>query len=150
MQIVARLTAERDGEIRKAALNTLATGYKILGEDIWRYVRKLTDAQKSMLDDRFKWKVREMEKRKEGKPGEARAALRRSVREIGLDVAEQSGEVTRSVSGPVLPRKTMGMLTYMWRDNLCPVFLLVPMAPLIGMKLWILFLLVLLSSLLKE
>lgn len=27
--------------------------------------------------------VREMEKRKEGKPGEARAALRRSVREIG-------------------------------------------------------------------
>jgi cytoskeleton-associated protein 5 len=25
------LTAERDGETRKAALNTLATGYKILG-----------------------------------------------------------------------------------------------------------------------
>lgn len=31
LQIVAGLTAERDGEIRKAALNTLATGYKILG-----------------------------------------------------------------------------------------------------------------------
>lgn len=28
------------------------------GEDIWRFVGKLTDAQKSMLDDRFKWKVR--------------------------------------------------------------------------------------------
>ncbi|XP_062084157.1 protein MOR1-like [Humulus lupulus] len=49
-----------------------------------------------------------MEKWKEGKPGEARAALRRSVREIGLDVAEQSGEITRSVSGPVLPRKNYG------------------------------------------
>ena len=58
-----------------------------------------------MLDDRFKWKVstcfadiifqsyisdnfvicqvREMEKKKEGKPGEARANLRRSVRENG-------------------------------------------------------------------
>jgi hypothetical protein len=64
-----------------------------------------------MLDDRFKWKVglylfchvsvslhlpgcisiyldafyqvREMEKKKEGRPGEARAALRRSVRENG-------------------------------------------------------------------
>ncbi|XP_030501209.2 protein MOR1 [Cannabis sativa] len=108
LQIVASLTAERDGETRKAALNTLATGYKILGEDIWRYVGKLTDAQKSMLDDRFKWKVREMEKRKEGKPGEARAALRRSVREIGSDVAEQSGEVMRSVSGPVLARKNFG------------------------------------------
>jgi cytoskeleton-associated protein 5 len=31
LQIVASLTAERDGEIRKAALNALATGYKILG-----------------------------------------------------------------------------------------------------------------------
>lgn len=108
LQIVASLTAERDGELRKAALNTLATGYKILGEDIWRYVGKLTDAQKSMLDDRFKWKVREMEKRKEGKPGEARAALRRSVREIGSDVAEQSGEVARSISGPIIGRKNYG------------------------------------------
>ena len=76
-----------------------------LGEDIWRYVGKLTDAQKSMLDDRFKWKVsvcfclymfsflpfqrnmlfqvREMEKRREGRPGEARASLKRSVRENG-------------------------------------------------------------------
>ncbi|GMI81930.1 MICROTUBULE ORGANIZATION 1 [Hibiscus trionum] len=98
LQIVASLTAERDGEIRKAALNTLATGYKILGEDIWRYVGKLTDAQKSMLDDRFKWKVREMEKRGEGRPGEARAALRRSVRENGPDVAEQSYEVSQSIS----------------------------------------------------
>ncbi|XP_062096933.1 chromatin-remodeling ATPase INO80-like [Humulus lupulus] len=51
LQIFASLTAERDGEIRKTALNTLTTGYKILGEDIWRYVGKLTDAQKSMLDD---------------------------------------------------------------------------------------------------
>lgn len=31
LQIVASLTAERDNETRKAALNTLATGYKILG-----------------------------------------------------------------------------------------------------------------------
>lgn len=31
LQIVASLTAERDGELRKAALNTLAAGYKILG-----------------------------------------------------------------------------------------------------------------------
>ncbi|XP_019427924.1 PREDICTED: protein MOR1-like isoform X2 [Lupinus angustifolius] len=102
LQIVASLTAERDGEIRKAALNTLATGYKIIGEDIWRFVGKLSDAQKSMLDDRFKWKVREMEKKKEGKPGEARAILRRSVRENGSDVAEQSGEIARSLSGPIL------------------------------------------------
>ncbi|TKY51634.1 MOR1 protein [Spatholobus suberectus] len=104
LQIVASLTAERDGETRKAALNTLATGYKILGEDIWRFVGKLTEAQKSMLDDRFKWKVREMEKKNEGRPGEARASLRRSVRENGSDVAEQSGEMARSLAGPILRR----------------------------------------------
>uniref|UniRef100_A0A7N0ZV85 Protein MOR1 n=1 Tax=Kalanchoe fedtschenkoi TaxID=63787 RepID=A0A7N0ZV85_KALFE len=106
LQIVASLTAERDGEIRKAALNTLATGYKILGDDIWKYVGKLTDAQKSMLDDRFKWKAREMEKRKEGRPGETRAILRRSVRENGFDVAEQSSELTRSIAAPIFARES--------------------------------------------
>lgn len=34
LQIVASLTAERDGDTRKAALNTLAIGYKIIGEFI--------------------------------------------------------------------------------------------------------------------
>lgn len=41
MQIVASLTAERDGEIRKAALNTLATGYKILGVSYHDVIRLL-------------------------------------------------------------------------------------------------------------
>lgn len=108
LHIVAHLTAERDGETRKAALNALATGYKILGDDIWRYVGKLTDAQRSLLDEKFKWKAREMEKRKEGKPGEARASLRRSVRDNGVDIAEPSGEVTRSISGPIFSRETFG------------------------------------------
>ncbi|XP_022036003.1 protein MOR1 [Helianthus annuus] len=103
---VASLTAERDGDLRKAALNCLATGYKIFGDDIWNFVGKLTEAQKSMIDDRFKYKAREMNKRKEGMPGEARAAalLRRSVRENGSDLAEQSGEVSRSISGPAFTR----------------------------------------------
>ncbi|WZY81825.1 hypothetical protein YC2023_028209 [Brassica napus] len=105
LNMVASLTAERDGELRKAALNTMATGYKILGDDIWRYVGKLTDAQKSMLDDRFKWKIKEMEKRREGRPGDARAALRRSVRENGPEVAEQSGDLPQMVPGPLFPRQ---------------------------------------------
>ncbi|XP_078437424.1 ARM repeat superfamily protein [Wolffia australiana] len=100
LQLVAALTAERDGELRKAALNALTTAYKILGDDIWRYVGKLSDAQKSMMDDRFKWKAREMDKRREGKPGDARVALRRSIRDNGLDVAEQSGEL---FPRPVMP-----------------------------------------------
>ncbi|KAG0450884.1 hypothetical protein HPP92_026450 [Vanilla planifolia] len=83
LQHVAALTSERDGEVRKAVLNTMATAYKIVGDDVWKYVGRLSDAQRSMLDDRFKWKAREMEKRKEGKPGEIRGALRRSIRENG-------------------------------------------------------------------
>ncbi|XP_022721245.1 protein MOR1-like isoform X3 [Durio zibethinus] len=142
LQIVASLTAERDGEIRKAALNTLATGYKIIvldssysscfcvvivemlficqGEDIWRYVGKLTDAQKGMLDDRFKRKIREMEKTREGRPGEAKAALRRSVRENGPDVAEQSGEVSQSVSGSIFSRKSYGQPDLNMERHLIP------------------------------
>ncbi|RZC65417.1 hypothetical protein C5167_009104 [Papaver somniferum] len=108
LQLVAALTSERDGELRKAALNTMAIAYKNLGDDVWKYVGKVSDAQKSMLDDRFKWKAREMDKRKEGKPGEARAALRRSVRDNGADVAEQSGEIlSRSVSGQVFARESI-------------------------------------------
>ncbi|XP_071930544.1 protein MOR1-like isoform X1 [Coffea arabica] len=104
LQSVASLTSERDGDIRNAALITLATGYKILGDDIWKFVGKLTEAQRSMLDERFKRKAREMDKRKEGKPGEIRAVLRRSVRDNGLDLAEQSGEVSRSTVGPLSNR----------------------------------------------
>ncbi|GAB2298703.1 Protein MICROTUBULE ORGANIZATION 1, variant 2 [Dionaea muscipula] len=123
LQIVASLTAERDGEIRKASLNTLATGYKILGEDIWRFLGKLTDAQRSMIDEKFKSKAREMDKRKEGKPGEAKASLRRSVRDNGSDVAEQSGEVSRSVSGgsgPVFARDTYAHPEFHMERNLFP------------------------------
>ncbi|XP_068640507.1 protein MOR1-like isoform X2 [Aristolochia californica] len=109
LQLVAGLTSERDGEIRRAVLNTMATAYKNLGDDVWKYVGKLSDAQKSMLDDRFKWKAREMDKRKEGKPGEARAALRRSVRDNGLELAEQSGDVmSRSLLAPILMRESNG------------------------------------------
>ncbi|KAF5193151.1 Mor1 [Thalictrum thalictroides] len=108
LHLVAGLTSERDGEIRKAALSTLTIAYKNLGEDVWRYLGKLSDAQKSMIDEKFKLKARDMDKRKEGKPGEARAALRRSVRDNGLDVAEQSGDVlSRSVSGPIMSRDTV-------------------------------------------
>ncbi|KAI8525472.1 hypothetical protein RHMOL_Rhmol13G0233000 [Rhododendron molle] len=104
LQTIASLTGERDGEIRKAALNTLAIGYKILGDDIWKYVGKLADSQRSILYDRFKWKDREMDKRKEGEPGKARAVLKSSVRVNGSDLAKQSGEVPRSVAGKIFSR----------------------------------------------
>ncbi|PWA88987.1 protein MOR1 [Artemisia annua] len=44
----------------------------------------------------------EMEKRKDGKPGEPRAAVRRSVMENGSDIAEQSGEVSQFSPGGII------------------------------------------------
>ncbi|VFQ87609.1 unnamed protein product [Cuscuta campestris] len=120
LQIVCSLTLERNGELRKAALNTLALGYKLLGDDIWRYVGKLTEAQSSMLDDRFKWKAREMEKRREGKPGDSRAALRQSVRDIGSDLAEESGEVSRSIACPILNRENCNQSELPIKRHLIP------------------------------
>lgn len=43
--------------LREISHSFLIVWLVIVGDDIWRYVGKLTDAQKSMLDDRFKWKV---------------------------------------------------------------------------------------------
>ncbi|XP_020695563.1 protein MOR1 isoform X2 [Dendrobium catenatum] len=157
LQHVAALTSERDGEIRKAALNTMATAYKTLGDDVWKYVGKLSDAQRSMLDDRFKWKAREMEKRKEGKPGEGRGALRRSVRENGLDVAEQSGEIPfYSAAAPLvtslfasreniayadshmerhmIPRQLASVIQPDWREALDLILLGSPEQSVEGMK----------------
>ncbi|KAJ1403126.1 TOG domain [Sesbania bispinosa] len=135
LQIVASLTAERDGEIRKAALNALATGYKILGEDIWRFVGKLTDAQKACPGDgkeegrkaRRSWggKILKGFERKGDYYFPSAFILKtvviyamdiivideklHSVVHINLrsDVAEQSGEMARALGGPIL-RKNFG------------------------------------------
>jgi cytoskeleton-associated protein 5 len=110
---IAALTVERDGDIRKASLAALATAYKILGEDIWRYVGKITGAQKGVMDEKFKWTAREMDKRKEGKPGGARAeearALearadegRASVKRSAVDTSSGSsnGHIEVGIEGP--------------------------------------------------
>ncbi|KAJ0872904.1 hypothetical protein HanRHA438_Chr11g0529031 [Helianthus annuus] len=64
-------------------------------------VQDINIQSQALINVRDSNKAREMNKRKEGMPGEARAAtlLRRSVRENGSDLAEQS-EVSRSISGP--------------------------------------------------
>jgi hypothetical protein len=36
----------------------------------------LSSAQKGILDEKFKWKAREMDKRREGRPGEGRSDMR--------------------------------------------------------------------------
>eukprot|EP00850_Spirogloea_muscicola_P001145 SM000004S15015 [mRNA] locus=s4:723804:739200:- [translate_table: standard] len=88
---IASLSTERDADLRKAALNALATAYTILGDDVWKHLGKVSETQKGLIEDKFKWKVKEMQKKNEGMPGDGRAALRRS-QETGL-LANETTEV---------------------------------------------------------
>lgn len=50
----AIVQAVGDSALRAAALNTLATCYTVAGEDIWKMLGKVTDSQRSLLEDKFK------------------------------------------------------------------------------------------------
>ncbi|CAI5527573.1 unnamed protein product, partial [Closterium sp. Naga37s-1] len=82
---VAALTTERDTELRKAALSMLASVYVVLGDDIWRLLGKLTDAQRGLIEDKLKWKAREMEKRREGAPGQQRGMRMSGGGAVGME-----------------------------------------------------------------
>ncbi|GBG84830.1 hypothetical protein CBR_g39205 [Chara braunii] len=109
LQAIAGLVSERDAAIRNAALTTLATAYKILGDDVWKQLGRLADAQKGLVDDKFKWKAREMERNKEGKPGEARALAKgraaAAVRSTGPE-AEQSGDTRKEMAAHAMGART--------------------------------------------
>ncbi|GLC42611.1 hypothetical protein PLESTB_001118900 [Pleodorina starrii] len=54
MAAVARLVAERDTAVRAACLGVVEVVYCIEGQAIWDYVGRLTDQQKSLLEERMK------------------------------------------------------------------------------------------------
>ncbi|CAM6047665.1 unnamed protein product [Sphagnum compactum] len=121
LQSIAGFIVERDSEIRKAALSTLAVSYKVLGDDIWRFVGKLSSAQKGILDEKFKWKAREMDKRREGRPGEgrsdmrvidsrsdeSRSSLRRSAMDTGFGASNGYGEAVMEVPVMEVPHASL-------------------------------------------
>ncbi|GIL97467.1 hypothetical protein Vretimale_3111 [Volvox reticuliferus] len=54
MAAVARLVAERDTAVRAACLGVMEVVYCIEGPAIWDYVGRLTDQQKSLIEERIK------------------------------------------------------------------------------------------------
>ena len=62
LPLIASLVSERDVALRGAALVALATVYKIQGDGVWKLLGTLTDAQKSLIDDKFKWTAKELVK----------------------------------------------------------------------------------------
>ena len=62
LSMIAGLVSERDMALRGAALAALATVYRIQGDAAWKLLGNLTDAQKSLIDDKFKWTAKDMRK----------------------------------------------------------------------------------------
>lgn len=54
LPIVAKQIADRDNGVRTAALMALGEGYKIIGEDIYKYVGSLPPKDMSLLQERLK------------------------------------------------------------------------------------------------
>ncbi|EFJ44246.1 microtubule organizing protein mora [Volvox carteri f. nagariensis] len=54
MAAVARLVAERDTAVRAACLGVMEVLYCIEGQGMWDYVGRLTDQQKSLIEERIK------------------------------------------------------------------------------------------------
>jgi hypothetical protein len=68
---VVELVGNRDTTMRGTALNTLAAVYRLLGDNIWKYLGKaITDNKvKDLINDKFKFTEKQMEKNGEGKAG---------------------------------------------------------------------------------
>lgn len=60
--MVARLVSERDNTLRGAALVTLEVVYSIEADGIWKHIGKLTDQQRSLIEERFKYTDKELAK----------------------------------------------------------------------------------------
>jgi len=77
---IVALVAERDATLRSAALNTLAIVYALVGEDIWRLAGRVNDAQKSLMEEKFKYKAKQLARQgivigQKGTRSEAKQAL---------------------------------------------------------------------------
>lgn len=54
LPVIARLISDRDPAVRNAALGTLAEGYKLVRDGIWRLVGPLPPKDESLLEERLK------------------------------------------------------------------------------------------------
>eukprot|EP00898_Chlorokybus_atmophyticus_P007131 jgi/Chlat1/7419/Chrsp6S09189 len=78
LPLVLGIVSERDTTLRNSALNTLAVVYKLAGDDVWKMLGKLSDSQRTTLEEKFKWAAKDMEKKREGQPGDARNVVRQT------------------------------------------------------------------------
>eukprot|EP00798_Chlamydomonas_sp_ICE-L_P001437 gene1437-32811_t len=53
--MVARLVTERDTALRQGVLMTMEAVYSCEGNNVWRYAGKLSDQQRSLIEERFKY-----------------------------------------------------------------------------------------------
>ena len=54
LKLIAKLADNGDSGVREGALQVLCEAYKVLDDDIWRVVGKVTEKVKGLLEGRFK------------------------------------------------------------------------------------------------
>lgn len=54
LPLVAAQISDRDSSVRTAALNTIVQAYAVVGENVFKYLGRLSDKDRSLLDERIK------------------------------------------------------------------------------------------------
>ena len=54
LKVLAKLADNSDSGVREGALQVLCQAYKVLDDDIWRVIGKVTEKVKGLLEGRFK------------------------------------------------------------------------------------------------
>ncbi|KAG1675584.1 hypothetical protein FOA52_014172 [Chlamydomonas sp. UWO 241] len=62
MGTVARMVSERDTALRQAVLGTMEAAYCCEGDNLWSYLGRLTDQQRSLIEERLKYTDKELAK----------------------------------------------------------------------------------------
>ncbi|GAX77872.1 hypothetical protein CEUSTIGMA_g5314.t1 [Chlamydomonas eustigma] len=97
---VARLVTERDNALRQAVLGTMEAVYCCEGDGMWKWLGKLTDQQRSLIEERLKYTDKELAK--QGLQPGFRAAMMASAGETSMDwepVSASKAAAALSVSG---------------------------------------------------
>ena len=54
LKLIAKLADSGDSGVREGSLQVLSEAYRVLDDDIWRVIGKVTEKVKGLLEGRFK------------------------------------------------------------------------------------------------
>ena len=103
MPIIASQISDRDSSVRSAAINAVVQAYTVVGEQVFKYLGRLPDKERAMLDEKIKRnKIASPAKpMSRSAPGESSTAY-----ESALDPPQASRPVSGSIESPMIKRNS--------------------------------------------